>query len=102
MSRFANLSGTYTAAEEKSQTVDPGLADRLTGIVWSSAAGDLHIEQSADGTNWDLNTTIPAVINTGVAVSVEIVAPYVRARYTNGGGSATVRCAVRFTSAGPR
>jgi hypothetical protein len=102
MPRYATLSAAYAAAEEKTQTVDPGLADRITGIVWADAAGSLKIEQSADGTNWDLSTTIAAIINTGVAVSVEIVAPYVRAHYINGAGVANVRCAVRFTSAGPR
>lgn len=102
MARYGTLSGNYSAALARIATVDPGLADRLTGILWADAAGTLHIEQSADGISWDLDTAIPAVIGTGVAVSVEIVAPFVQARYVNGGGAAVVRCAVRFTSAGPR
>lgn len=102
MPRYGTLSGTYANGEARIATVDPGLADTLTGILWADAAGTLFIEQSADGTNWDLSQSIAAVVSTGVAISVAIVAPFIRARYVNGGGSANVRCAVRFASAGPR
>jgi hypothetical protein len=104
MARFAKLSGAYAVndTDQRTQVIDPGLADTLTGILWADAAGALHIEQSTDGTNWDLDTVVNATINTGVAISVAILAPFVRVRYVNGAGAANVRCAVRFTSAGPR
>lgn len=105
MARFATLSGSYAANDvnDRAQVLDPGLADTLTALLWTSAVGGtLHIEQSVDGTNWDLDTTFAATAGTGTSISVSIVAPFVRVRFTNGANAATVRCSVRFASAGPR
>lgn len=102
MPRFGTLSGAYIASATQSVTVDPGLADTLTGILWADAVGNLFIEQSADGINWDLSVMTAASIGVGVSISVPIVAPFVRARYVNGAGAANVRCSVRFASAGAR
>lgn len=103
MARFGSLSGSYGNAEAQSVTLNPDLADRLVGYVWADdVGGNLLIEQSADGINWDLDTTIAAIADTGVVVSVDIVAPYVKATFTNGATPTTVRCSLRFSSAGPR
>lgn len=83
--------------------VQTDLADRITGIAWADVAGTVFIEQSINNTNFDLSTSIPVTANTGVAISVELVAPYVRVRYVNGAGAQTAfRLSTRFTSAGAR
>lgn len=90
--------GTWT-----SQTVNTGLADNLTGLVWASHAGSLVIEQSADGTNWDFGRTIAVAATTGQTFTEPIMAPYIRLRYTNGATAQTgFRLASRFSSAGSR
>lgn len=103
MPRFASLSGSYAANETRSTTLDPGLADTLTGLVWADQSGSLTISYSSDGSNWDFSEgNVTVVPNTGQKVSFSVVAPYVRATYTNGAGAANVRCSLRFASAGPR
>jgi hypothetical protein len=70
-------------------------------LVFADEAGSLNIEQSADGTNWDLTETISVVADTGQGFKKDIYAPYVRLRYVNGGSDQTVfRIAARFSSAG--
>lgn len=103
MPRFATLSGAYTGAQVKTASLDPGLADRLTGLVWADAAGSLQISQSDDGVNWDYNETVITVApSVGQKFSLEVIAPYLQAVYTNGGSAANVRCSLRFASAGAR
>lgn len=103
MPRFASLSGSYAANESRSTDLDPGLADTLTGLVWSNQSGSLSISYSSDGTNWDFaESAIAVAAGVGQKVSFSVVAPYVRATYTNGASAATVRCSLRFASAGPR
>lgn len=104
MARFAKLSGAYAAndADQRTQTLDPGLADTLTGLVWADAAGALHVEQSSDGANWDFDTVVNASIGVGVGVNIPVLAPFLRVRYANGAGAANVRCSIRFAAAGPR
>lgn len=80
-----------------------GLADRITGSVFADQTGTIYIEQSGDGTNWDISTNYPVVASTGSGFSEELVLPYVRVRYVNGGTQQGVfRLFVRMTSQGSR
>jgi hypothetical protein len=59
--------------------------DEIVASCYSDVAGSLAIQQSNDGTNWDVVKTI-AYAAAGVApVAVPIVAKYGRVVYTNGG-----------------
>lgn len=87
---------TYTS---ESRLVDR--ADRIAGLVFADQAGTLYVEQSADGTNWDLSTSVNITANTGTKFSEELIAPYVRVRYTNGAsGQGAFRLSAKTTSAG--
>lgn len=78
-------------------------ADRITGIAFANVAGTVFVEQSFDGANFDLSTSIPVTANTGAAISVEIVAPFIQVRYVNGvGAQGTFRLYAHFSSAGAR
>lgn len=83
--------------------------DRVTGLVFADQAGTLHIEQTndpkaADPTQtavWDLDTTQAVVASTGASFSIELVAPFWRIRYVNGGVSqGAFRLHARTASAG--
>ena len=79
------------------------LADRIVGTVFSDQAGTHNIEQSFDDTNFDVSTSYTITANDGSGFSEELVAPYVRLRYVNGGTPQTVfRLYSRFSSGGPR
>lgn len=79
------------------------LADHITGLVYSDVAGTLHIEQSGDGTNWDLDETVAVAADTGVSFKKDLVAPQVRIRYVNGpAAQSEFRISARFSSAGTR
>jgi hypothetical protein len=80
-----------------------GLADRVTGTVFADQAGTLFIEQSFDGTNYDLSKSVAVLASAGQGFSEEIVAPYLRVRYVNGATPQTVfRVYMRMSSAGSR
>lgn len=57
----------------------------LQGTVFSDQSGSLAVQQSGDGTNWDFVDTIAVTGGTGSKISVQIVAPWLRLVYTNGG-----------------
>jgi len=63
---------------------------RITGSVYADQPGTLYIQQSFDGTNWDVQSTFSVSANTGQGFSVEVVAPYVRVYYVNGATAQTV------------
>jgi hypothetical protein len=76
-------------------------ADSISGTVIADQGGTLFVEQSFDGTNWDLSDSIAVVANTGQGFSKTLYAPYVRLRYVNGAtGQGSFRLYSRFTSAG--
>ena len=81
-----------------------GAADRLVGIFEADQAGNVTIEYSINGQDWDYIETIPVTAGVGVKISSEIVAPFVRVRFNNTAGSPTtyVRSQVKSSSAGPR
>lgn len=76
-------------------------ADRIAGLVFADQSGNLFIEQSSDGTNWDLSTSVAISASTGTKYSEELVAPYVRLRFVNGSTNQNAfRISGKTTSAG--
>lgn len=105
MARFIGSSGTLLGnAEVFQQTLQAGREDWLVGIVFADQAGNLFVDQSADGVNWDLTSTAYAVsASAGKTFKEEIYGPFVRVRYVNGATPQGVfRLAARFSSAGNR
>jgi len=72
-----------------STTQSGGGFARITGTVLADQAGTLNIDQSPDGTNWDVTSSFSIAANTGQGFSVEIVAPNWRLRYVNGATAQT-------------
>lgn len=86
-----------------SKVNNTNLADRITGVIFSDQIGVLKVEQSGNGTDWDLAEDINITASAGAKFSVELVAPYVRLQYTNGTTAQTAfRIYSRFSSAGSR
>lgn len=76
-------------------------ADNISGAVFADQAGTIYIEQSGDGTNWDISSSYPVTANNGSGFTENLLLPYVRLRYVNGGtAQGTFRIFGRFTSAG--
>lgn len=58
---------------------------RIVGVVFADQTGNVIVEQSMNnGVNFDVQQTIPIVASTGLAVSVELVAPTWQVRIVNG------------------
>jgi hypothetical protein len=88
--------------EYTSGTVLMDRADRVAGMIFSDQAVTLYIEQSADGTNWDVSTDYSISANDGKGFSEEVLAAYVRIRVENDSGSDTTafRLSAKASSAG--
>ena len=56
----------------------------ITGSVFADQAGNVFIEQSADGTNWDVSTTYAVAAGDGSGIEEPVLLPYFRIRYVNG------------------
>lgn len=83
--------------------LQPGLADTITGSVYSDQTGTIYIEQSGDGTNWDVSTSYSVTAGDGKGFAEDVLLPNVRVRYVNGGTAQGVfRLYARMTSAGSR
>ena len=78
-------SGSYT-----SSSVSTAGFSRITGSTFADQAGTLNVQQSPDGTNWDIVSSFSVSANTGTGFSVELVCPYVRLYYVNGATAQTV------------
>lgn len=80
-----------------------GYADNISGMVFADQAGTLYIEQSADGTNFDISTSYSVTASDGKGFSEPLYGAYVRLRYVNGGtNQGSFRISARYTSAGSR
>lgn len=73
-----------------SPSIDMLNHSKLYITVFADQAGTLYIDQSPDGSNWDVTESISVLANTGVAVIREIAARYCRVRYVNGSAAQTV------------
>jgi len=56
---------------------------RIVGSVFADVDGTLYVEQSPNGTNWDVVDSFPVSGGSGLGFSVEVVCPYCRVRYVN-------------------
>ena len=76
--------------------------DSISGYIKTDQAGNVLVEQSGDGTNWDVVDTFAVVANTTKTFSVNLIASQVRIRVQNTAGSAQTFCRLyaRGTSAG--
>lgn len=72
-------SATFT-----SSSIDVSTFDSLTGTIYSDQSGTLTIQQSFDGTNWDLQYQFAYSSTSSNAISVPVLAPNLRVVYTNG------------------
>lgn len=60
----------------------------ISGTIFADQAGNLLIDQSADGVNTGATTTQAVVASTAASFNVVLVSRYVRVRMTNTAGSA--------------
>lgn len=75
---------TYTSG-----AINADRIDSLTGYVRTDQAGNIYIEQTFDGTNWDISDTYPVVAGTSKTFTISLLAPLVRIRYVNSGSTQT-------------
>lgn len=61
---------------------------RIVGTIFTDHASTLYVDQSQDNTNWDYSSSFPVTASTGLAFSVEVIAPYCRLRVVNSAGAA--------------
>jgi hypothetical protein len=61
----------------------------IVGSVLADQAGILSIEQSGDGTNWDIVQKFNVPANIGIPVSVPVVSQFFQVVYTNGSSAQT-------------
>lgn len=104
MARFTGNHGVVptTSAPYDSGPLQSDLSDRVVGIVFSDVAGTLHIMQSINGTDWDVDSSYPISAADGSGFSEEIVGPYYRITFVPGSNGAVFRLAARTSSAGSR
>lgn len=62
---------------------------RITGTMYSDQSGTLLVNQSSDGVNYDVDSSIALTASTPTSFSVEIVAPYAELKFTNGATAQT-------------
>ncbi len=76
--------------------------DTLTGYVKTDKAATLKVEQTFDGTNWDVSESFSVTADTTKTFSVSLIASQVRITVANASGSnqAYIRLYARGTSAG--
>src|SRR3954464_1434201 len=104
MARYIGSSALLGNADVFQTVLQAGREDFIVGLVFADQGGNLFIDQSSDGNNWDLSSSAYAVsANVGKSFKEEIFAPYIRVRYVNGATpQGTFRLAARFSSAGNR
>ena len=62
----------------------------ICGSVYADQPGTLYVEQSPNGTNWDIVDSYSVSAGTGLKFTVEKVLPYARVRFENGATAQTV------------
>ena len=85
-STTANLAdgATYTGAQFSVET-----QGRIIVSLQCNRAGTLYVDQSNDGTNYDVVSSFAYVAADLAGYSVEVLAPNARIRFTNSAGAAT-------------
>jgi hypothetical protein len=100
-SDFTVLSSTPLAANSSFTSSSDDRSERCHRTViahaYADQPGTLYIEQSPDGTNWDIVESTSVAANTGTALITVVKSKYVRFRYVNGANAQTVfRLAKRY------
>lgn len=57
--------------------------DTVMGSAFADQNGTLYIEQSSDGTNWDVSSPFEITANDGKGFEENLVLPYWRIRFKN-------------------
>lgn len=78
-------SATYT-----SDTLSLGAYDKIVGSVFTDQTGTLDINQSYNGTDWDVQSSITVNASTPTGYNIAVVAPYQQLVYINGATAQTV------------
>lgn len=74
----------------------------IEGSVFADKAGTLHIEESQDGVNADVNSEYPVAAADGVGISEDLSCRFWRLRYVNGGTQqGAFRISARATPTSP-
>lgn len=103
MPRYASTTTPLAANGTTTLFLQSGREDFVVGMVASDQAGNIFIEQSMDGTNYDESTTYAVAANDGKAFKEDVIAPFVRIRYVNGATPQTsFRLNARLSSSGNR
>lgn len=101
---MANFQGSTTAlAKEATWTSQTRLRERhdtVQGSVFADKKGTLYIEQSPDGSHWDVSTSYEIEANDGKGFTETLVDPYWRIRYVNGTEAQTTFRLAASTQAG--
>jgi len=96
-SSTANLAAgaTFTGASDAVTEVDV-----LNVYLFATQNCTLIIDQSSNGTNWDISDTFTTTANVGFSTTIASVAGFFRVRVTNNGGIATtsLRLATQFSA----
>lgn len=74
--------------------------DSVQGTVFADQGGSLYIEQSPDGTNWDVSAEYTIAASDGKGFSENLVAPFWRIRFVNGSTPQTTFRITATTQAG--
>ena len=82
--------------------VQVNLQQNPVGSIKTDQSGTLYIEQSPDGTNWDLSTSVSITGGTAQSINASLYLPWVRLRYVNGGTPQTYfRVYATLNNSGP-
>lgn len=96
-----NLPSDFSTLTWTSTTKTAERYDTVTGSVYSSHAGNLHVDQSGNGTNWDIVDTIAVSATTGTKIDVKLLLPFYRLRYVaTTTQPTTFRVSTRLSAAG--
>lgn len=98
--------GGAVTSPKATPPISTGVADMISGSIYSDQGGTLEILQSFDGINWDIKdsyTVAAATVNPSnfIPDGITVVAPYMMFLYTNGTTAQNVfRFHVRLYSTG--
>ena len=82
----------YTTQEIAALTPVHGVWSKFRASIYADQAGTLVIEQSRDGVNWRTAVSMASQASTYLAIESLVIRRWVRASWTNSGGSSTTVC----------
>lgn len=88
-----NSDNIVAGATENTGSVETAGYNKITGFIYADQDLTVYIDQSHDGQNWDVVTTVNYVAEaTNGGFNEKIVASYTRVRFYNGSSPATTEC----------